>query len=107
MIENKEIERKSNFVDRKAKELSLEMGKHDYVIEESKVNPPLKKMWKIIRMMGFTNDQTNRIIASVKKDLVGKEMHKGDNFHALMQQSFTKAIEEVIEEIKGVKNAKN
>ena len=95
-----EVKTKANFVDRKAKELSLEMSKKEYTITESKVNPPLKKMWKIVRMMGFTSSQTDKIIASVKKDLVGKEMHKGDNFHELIKESFTKAIIEAIEEMK-------
>jgi hypothetical protein len=99
MIEKKKIELKSNIVDRKAKELSEEMSKHEYTISVEKVNPPLKKMWKIVRMMGFSNDQTNTIIESVKRDLVGKEMKKGDSFHELIKESFTKAISGVVEEI--------
>ena len=97
MIETKKIEQKSNFVDRKAKAFSEEMSKYEYIITAEKVNPPLKKMWKVVRMMGFTNDQTNDIIESVKKDLVGKEMHKGDNFHELIKEAFTKAIENVLQ----------
>lgn len=101
MIESKQVEQKSNFIDKKAKEMSLEMSKHDYVIEESKVNPPLKKMWKIVRMMGFKNAETDTIIASVKNDLVGKEMRKGDDFKKLIADAFTKAITEAVENVKG------
>ena len=76
------------------------MAKHEYTITAEKVNPPLVKMKRIIRMMGFKNKETDTIINSVRKDLVGKEMRKGDNFHKLIQESFTKAITSVVEEIK-------
>ncbi len=100
MIETKEINSKANVVDRKARELSNKMSAHNYVITEEKINPALKKMTKIIRMMGFNKDQTNSIIDSVRKDIVGKEMHKGDNFHELIKTSFTTALTKAIEDIK-------
>lgn len=99
MIETKKIEQKSNFVDKKAKQLSVEMSKHEYIITAEKVNPPLKKMWKIVRMMGFKNAETDAIIDSVRKDLIGKEMHRGDNFHELIKEAFTKAISGTLEEM--------
>ncbi len=101
MIERKEINSKANVVDRKARELSDKMSKHDYVITEEKINPALKKMTKIIRMMGFNKDQTNSIMESVRKDIIGKEMHKGDNFHEIIKESFTTALTKAIE---GMKN---
>lgn len=99
MTEPKEINSKSGIIDRKAKELSKRMSEFDYVIEESKINPALKKMTKMIRMMGFNKDQTQKIMDSVRKDIVGKEMHKGDNFHELIKVSFTTAITNVLEEM--------
>ncbi len=100
MIESKKIEQKSNFVDKKAKALSIEMAKHEYTITAEKVNPPLVKMKRIVRMMGFKNAETDAIIDSVRKDLVGKEMHKGDNFHELIKEAFTKAITGTLEGMK-------
>lgn len=100
MKETKEINSKSNIVDRKAKELSNKMSKFNYVITEERVNPALKKMSKIIKMMGFTKDQTQQIMDSVRKDIVGKEMHIGDNFHELIKRSFTTALTKVIEDMK-------
>jgi hypothetical protein len=38
------------------------MGKHDYVIKAEKLNVPLKKMWRVVRMMGFKNSETDKII---------------------------------------------
>ena len=98
MIETKEINSKANVVDRKARELSDKMSKHDYVITEERINPALKKMSKIIRMMGFNKEQTQNIMDSVRKDIVGKEMHKGDNFHELIKNSFTTALIKAMEE---------
>jgi len=86
MLKIKTLETNANRVDRKAQSLSEEMSKHDYTITAEKVNPPLKKMWKIVRMMGFKNAETDAIIDYVRKDLVGKEMHKGDNFHELIKE---------------------
>ncbi len=100
MIETKEINSKANVVDRKARELSNKMSQHEYIITEERINPALKKMTKIIRMMGFNKDQTQKIMESVRKDIVGKEMHKGDNFHELIKNSFTKALTTAIEDIK-------
>lgn len=94
-----EINSKANIVDRKARELSDKMSKHDYIITESQVNPALKRMIKIIRMIGFNTEQTQEIIDSVRKDIVGKEMHKGDSFHELIKDSFTTAFIKVMESI--------
>jgi len=97
----KTITSKAEEIDNKAKDLSKEMSKHEYVITESKVNPPLQKMWRVVRMMGFKNSETDKIIDLVRKDLVGKEMQKGDNFHELIKESFTKAIASALEDIRG------
>ena len=103
MIKSKEVVSKANVIDRKAEELSNEMSKYNYIITAEKVNPPLKKMWKMVRIMGFKNAETDKIIDSVRKDLIGKEMYKGDNFHELMKVSFTNAITKAIEDMKGGK----
>ena len=100
----KTIKEKANEIDQKANELSSEMSKHDYIITAEKVDIPLKKMRKVIRMMGFKTSETDAIMTSVKNDLVGKEMHKGDDFKKLIENAFTKAILGAVEEIKGVKN---
>lgn len=100
MLKIKTLETNANKVDRKAQSLSEEMSKHEYTITAEKVNPPIMKMRRIIRMMGFKNAETDAIIDSVRKDLVGKEMHKGDNFHELMKISFTKAITSAVESMK-------
>ena len=92
----KTIKTKADEIDNKAKEFSSEMSKYEYTITAEKINPPLKKMWRIVRMMGFKNAETDVIIDSVRKDLVGKEMHKGDNFHKLIEESFTKAIQNAV-----------
>jgi hypothetical protein len=104
MTKSKEINFKANIIDRKAEELSKEMSKHKYIITAEKVNPPLKKMWKIVRMMGFKNAETDKIIDYVRNDLIGKEMHKGDNFHELIKISFTNAITKALEDMKGKKD---
>ncbi len=103
----KTIKQKANEIDQKANEFSAEMSKHEYTITAEKIDVPLNKMRKIIRMMGFKNSEANAIIASVKNDLVGKEMHKGDDFKKLIADAFTKAITGALEEIQGVKDAKN
>jgi hypothetical protein len=81
--------------------LSQEMGTKEYTITAEKLDIPLKQMKKVIRMMGFKASETDQIIASVKNDLTGKVMHKGDDFKALMTETFTKAI---MEAVKGIKN---
>ncbi len=96
----KTITTKAEKVDTDAKELSEKMSKTEYTITAEKINPPLIKMKRIIRMMGFKNAETDAIIDSVRKDLVGKEMHKGDNFHELIKEAFTKAIQDAVKEIK-------
>jgi hypothetical protein len=88
-------------IDKKATEFSKEMSQHEYTITAEKVDIPLKRMKKIVRMMGFKNSETDKIIASVKNDLVGKEMQKGDDFKKLIADAFTKAITEAVTEIKG------
>ena len=100
MLKSKEILRKSNSIDEKAKSLSLEMSNFDYVITEDLLNPPLKDVWKLVKIMGFTKEQTDKIIDSIQKDLIGKEIHKGDNFHELIKDSFMKAITNSIKEMK-------
>lgn len=94
------FKKKAEEIDKKSSEFSKEMSQHEYVITAEKVNPPLKKMWKIVRMMGFKNSETDKIIDSVRNDLVGKEMHKGDDFKKLIADAFTKAITEAIEKMK-------
>ena len=94
------FKKKVSDIDEKSSEFSKEMGKHEYVITAEKVNLPLKQIWKIIRMMGFKNSETDKIIDSVRKDLVGKEMHKGDDFKKVIGDAFTKAITEAVEGIK-------
>src|SRR3972149_5478052 len=95
------FKKKATKIDEKSSEFSKEMGKHKYTITAEKVDPPLKKMWKVVRMMGFKNAETDKIIDSVRKDLVGKEMHKGDDFKKVIGDAFTKAITEAVENIKG------
>ena len=94
------FKKKATKIDEKSSEFSKEMGKHEYTITAEKVDPPLKKMWKVVRMMGFKNAETDKIIDSVRKDLVGKEMHKGDDFKKVIGDAFTKAITEAVEGIK-------
>jgi len=96
----KNLNKKTEEINKKAEILSSEMSKKEYTITAEKVNPPLKKMWKIVRMMGFKNAETDKIIDSVRKDLVGKEMHKGDDFKKVIGDAFTKAITEAVETIK-------
>ena len=96
----KTIKNKADEIDQKAKDFSLEMGKREYTITAEKLNPGLKKMWRPIRMMGFKNAETEAILDSVRKDLVGKEMKKGDDFKALMTEAFTKAITNAVEGVK-------
>jgi len=90
-------------IDEKSSALSEEMSKHEYTITAEKVNPPLKTMWRIVRMMGFKKSETDAIIDSVRKDLIGREMHKGDDFKKVIADAFTKAITEAVEKIKDVK----
>ncbi len=101
MMKIKTIQNKANEIDTKAQSLSAEMSKYDYIIKAEKLDVPLKKMWRVVRMMGFKNSETDKIIESVRKDLVGKEMHKGDDFKKLIADSFTKAIQDAVGTIKG------
>ena len=99
MIKSKVFEQQQKLIDRKAKELSDKMSENDYTITEEMVNLPLNKMRKIIKYMGFKKTEVDKIIESVRKDIVGKEMKKRDNFHKLMEVSFTNAITKRLEEI--------
>lgn len=100
----KTLKEKANEIDQKSNELSAEMSTHEYTLTAEKLDIPLKKMKKIIRMMGFKNSETDTIMASVKNDLVGKEMHKGDDFKKLIGDAFTKAILGAVENVKGGKD---
>lgn len=100
MIKSKEILQKSNLIENKAKDLSLEMSDFEYIITKDMLNLPLKSVWEALRISGFTKEQTDKIVDSIQKDLIGKNMHKGDNFHLLVRDSVTKAILNVVEEHK-------
>jgi hypothetical protein len=93
-------EKKVTEINKKSTDLSLEMSKHQYTITAEKLNPGLEKMWKIIRMMGFKNDETDKIIESVRNDLLGREMKKGDSFKDVIGKSFSDAILNAVEKIK-------
>lgn len=94
------FKKKAEEIDNKSSEFSKEMSQYEYTITTEKINPPLIKMKRIIRMMGFKNSETDKIIDSVRKDLIGKEMKKGDDFKKLIADAFTKAITEAVTEIK-------
>jgi hypothetical protein len=96
----KTIQEKAKEIDEKASDLSKEMSTMKYTITAEKLDVPMKRMRKVIRMMGFKNSETDQIINSVKTDLVRKEMHKGDDFKALMTEVFTKAIMNAVEKVK-------